>query len=224
MTVRREQDRILGLIRFADHKRIEEFVNTGLLFMNTLEHFKEQEANQQRLDKEEGVNWCMQPAHTSLSVKIHGVFHEIPGIVGPILHQNPKDWQTNIFCMYAVRPGNMKPLIDPRNFGFGNAYAILTDGDEFLRRVQLAAMNADLQIDWRRVTYVDRSKHHGPMGIFCKFAEFSHQNEFRIAIFPSSGKPYRLEVSDLSDIAIIGSTNEVNERLIVNNGRLMIRH
>jgi hypothetical protein len=46
------------------------------------------------------------------------------------------------------------------------------------------------------------------MGVFRKFSEHASESELRIAVLPGTGKPLSLRLGNLSDIAIMGSTNE----------------
>lgn len=206
-------DPVLALFKFGERRYVEQFVYEGKLYMNTLEYFVNLEADSQRSDKDEGLNWCMQPNRVKLRMEIDGEFKDIPGISGAILYSQPCDRAANIFCMYALRATQEHPPINPLNLKFGDTFAILKDGDEFLRRVQIAAEQSGHRIDWKLVKYVDRSQHHGPMGPFRKFSRLSYQSEFRIALFPGTGKAFDLTLGDISDIAILGPLSELNERL-----------
>jgi hypothetical protein len=106
-------------------------------------------------------------------------------------------------------------LVDPRNLAFGDTFAALRDGDEFLRRVHDAVKRAGYELQWNVVEYVDKSTYHGPMGIFRKSSEFSYQSEFRIAVLRGTGSPYTLHVGDLSDLVFAGPLAELNGRLKV---------
>ena len=148
-----------------------------------------------------------------LSVEIDGAFHEIPGICGPITLGSDELRLVNVYCMYALRASHAPDLIDPRDFAFGDAFAVFTDGDEFFRRLRHAASAQGLQVTWRLVQYVDRDTYHGKVGVFRKFSAFSYQSELRIAIFPGTGKPFSIRLGDLSDITLTGDLASVNRRL-----------
>ena len=69
-------------------------------------------------------------------------------------------------------------------------------------------------MQYRLVDYVDAESYEGPMGPFKKRSEFSYQSEWRLALLPGTGEPYRLEVADLSDIVIVGDPlTEINKHL-----------
>lgn len=204
---------VLGLLKFGTYNHIEQLIREGHLYMNPLSYFISGEADALRADAHEGTLVSMQPDKARLSVEVDGQFHEIPGICGPISYRTDAMLRVNVYCMFAVRPSRESELIDPRNIAFGDSYALLTDGDEFLRRVQRAAAAQSLTVTWRPVEYVERGTYHGKMGVFRKFSTFAYQSEFRIAMFPGTGTPFSLRVGDLSDIALMGASDSVNRRL-----------
>jgi len=110
----------------------------------------------------------------------------------------------NIFCMYALRKSS--PVIDEQNFKFGDSFAQVTNGEEFLRRVNSVCQRAGVTLHWGLVEYVDLKTHRGRMGPFHKSSTFAYQSEFRVAITPGFGEPYPLMVDDLSDITAVGKT------------------
>jgi hypothetical protein len=82
--------------------------------------------------------------------------------------------------------------------------AALIRGDEFLRRVRVAAGSCGHELHEGLVSYFDEKTYTGEVGIFRKRDAFRYQGEFRIALVPGTDKPLRLPVGDLSDITIIG--------------------
>lgn len=208
-----DQERIFGLFKFGHRQHMEEFVREGHLYMNTLSYFSALEAESLRRDKDEGTTFCMQPDKTTLYIEVDGLRQEIPDIVGPILYWEEYDRTSNVLCMYALRASQAATLVDPQNFKFGDTFALLTNGNEFLRRVRLAVQDSGQRLQWGLVEYVDRATYHGPMGIFKKFSSFSYQSEFRIALVPGTGSAYSLRVGDLSDITLTGKLADLNSRL-----------
>ena len=106
-------------------------------------------------------------------MKINEEFRPISGLIGPIAFSKPEDLSTNVFCMYALRASVARNLVDPRNFEFGDSFAVLKDGDEFLRRVRRAADRASLALKIGLVQYVNESEYQGEMGIFRKSSMFA---------------------------------------------------
>jgi hypothetical protein len=100
-------------------------------------------------------------------MEIGEVFHDIPGISGPIRYSR-----------------------DRMNFDFGDTHALLKDGDEFLRRVRNFPVPEGQRLSWQLVTYVDPTTHSGHMGVFTKYDSFQYQSEFRIAMVRELGKSF----------------------------------
>jgi hypothetical protein len=117
--------------------------------------------------------------------------------------------------MYALRESASDTFVDPGNLGFGDTFALLTDFDEFMRRVKAAVPGTGQDLRYDLVDYLDGTSYEGPVGIFKKLSDFSYQSEFRIGLFPGTGAPLRLQVGNLSDIVILGRLSELNDRLRV---------
>jgi hypothetical protein len=207
-------DRVLGLFKFGKRAHIEQFVG-GCVYMNTLRYFAEVEHNIARHDDREGQSFWMQPNRVTFSIQVNGEFKPISGLDGPVAFTNPQDLNVNVFCMYALRASVAKNLVNARNLAFGDTFAVLKEGDEFLRRVRTAADRAALTVEIKMVEYVNEREHHGRMGVFRKSSEFDYQSELRIALTPGTGAPYRLEVGDLADITSTGPLPDLNQLLKV---------
>jgi hypothetical protein len=123
--------------------------------------------------------------------------------------------------MYALRENAPHQPIDRRNLNFGDAFAALINGDEFLGRVKAAARLNGISIKLGLVEYVDRATYNGPMGVFRKFSDFGYQSEFCIAISSEMNGPFSLRVGGLSDISVVGNLCDLSERIkIESNGTL----
>lgn len=204
---------VLGLFKFGESVHIEEFCTLGRLYMRSLGDFRRIEADELRGDRKEGTHWTFPSDQVKLQMETNGVFQSIPEISGPIRYSRDRDQSINVFCMYALCRKDPQTLIDPRNFGFGDTYVLLKDGDEFLRRVRNSLVPKDQQLGWRLVEYVDPATYSGHMGAFRKFNSFQYQSEFRVAMVPGRGEDFRLDIGDLSDIAIVGKLSEVNSHI-----------
>jgi hypothetical protein len=207
-------DRVLALFKFGRRAHIEQFVD-GCLYMNALRYFVGFESNAARHDSRETQRFWMQPGLVTFSVKTNGEFSPISGLDGPIAFSKPEDLNINVFCMYALRASVAKNLVDPRNLEFGDSFAVLTDGDEFLRRVRGAAEQASLALEIGMVEYVNERDYQGEIGIFRKSSMFAYQSELRFALKPGTGAPYQLDVGDLTDITFTGPMSDLNQLLKV---------
>lgn len=215
------RNRVLGLFKFGERVHIEKFVQDGHLFMNTLAYFKKLEGDHLRSDEHEGAALCIQADGSGFQVKKDGVWVEIATIRNQILSSRGDEKSTKVFCMYALRENASHQSIDWRNLSFGDAFAALIDGDEFLGRVKAAAQLNGIPIKLGLVEYVDRATYNGPMGALRKFSDFGYQSEFRIAINSEMDGPFSLRVGGLSDISVVGNLCDLCERIkIESNGTL----
>lgn len=206
-------DRVLALFKFGYRDHIDLFVREGHIYMNSLNYFKNLEGDMLRADKHECASYSEQADGAKLSMKENGKWLEIGTISGPIVSSDDSDLITNVFCMYALRGSASKSLVDERNLNFGDTYAILTDGDEFLRRVHAAAEKENIVLKQDLVEYVDKATYNGPMGFFRKFSTFAYQSEFRFAVVTGSDAPFSLKIGDISDISMTGPLAELNKRI-----------
>lgn len=206
---------VLGLIKFGARVHLEALVREGEIYMNPLANFIRLEADALRADKEEGLRFSVAATGAQLSLEENGKWLPVGTINGPIKQHDPSLDGVNVFCMYAVRPAIATTPIDPRNLAFGDSYVIFTNGDEFLRRVRAEAERLGLSLKTRLIEYVDRKTHKGAMGVFRKYSSFAFQSEFRLALFPGTGQPYRLKLGDLSDIAVMRESRHINDQIRV---------
>lgn len=125
----------------------------------------------------------------------------------------------NVFCMYALRESPSGMVVDPRNFDFGDTFAIFTDFDEFTRRVQAALAGTGQTVQWAPVDYIDYATYEGPTGVFKKDCRFSYQSELRLALVPGFGTAHQLDVGDLSDITRIGPSEGLRHITLRRNPR-----
>jgi len=117
--------------------------------------------------------------------------------------------------MYTLRFSFEKPLIDPRNYNFGDSYVCIFDIKEFDRRITEVVMKNKLCVTRGMVEYLDRQTYNGKMGVFKKFNNYQYQNEYRYVLEPGYGKPYRLVIGDISSISHIGDISELDTLEIV---------
>jgi len=214
-----EDDQVLGIFKFQTRQRIEQFVQ-GLLYMNTLEYFVKDEGGEggsARNDPHEGMSHMVQGRGTILQMKTGGEFKAVGSIPGAMRCRVPDSLKANVFCMYALRASASDTLVDPRNGEFGDTFAVVTQFDEFMRRVNAAILGGGHELQRYLVEYVDDASYEGPLGIFKKSSRFSYQSEFRIALLPGTGAAHRVYVGDLSDIVMVGPLADLNRRLKLPN-------
>ena len=202
-----------GLLKIGKPEHIGRLRDLGELYMRPLWKFAEEENDPHRGDRYEGTSYIWQPDVAQLQVEVAGTFQAIPGISGPIRHVSGLDRNTNVFCMYALRSLETPTRIDERNAHFGQAFAYITHVDEFLRRVRNnLPRGTHARADF--VEYIDSTIYTGPMMAFRKRREFAHQSEFRIAVSPGTGRDLIIPVGDLSDILIVGYSEQIVGRRV----------
>ena len=190
--------------------------------MNAIDYFRARDADPVRGDGDEGLTYCYQPSRTVMEVRATGVRQQVGGIVGPLKYREDCDSAGNLFCMFALRASHAealadeaRPPVDARNHAFGDRAVVITDADEFLRRVSGAAESEGLSLQGRAVEYVDEATHHGPMGPFRKFLGYSYQSEFRLLAEPGRAGPRSLWLGSIEDISVLVPSQGINHLLRV---------
>jgi len=149
-----DSNRILGTFKFSSTEHIRQFAQ-GLLFMNTLQYFGSIEKNPARSDPHEGASRIVQGRGALLQIRTAGKWEPVGTILGPVHQLSDTNLRANVFCMYALRTSAAHALVDMRAREFGEAFAVLIDHDEFMRRVKIAAVNCGHQLHYDLVEYVD---------------------------------------------------------------------
>jgi hypothetical protein len=91
-------------------------------------------------------------------------------------------------------------VVDERNFAFGDAFCVVINTGAFFERIAAAIDILGCGSDAKLVDYYDENEHSGDTGPFRKPSSFSYQREFRLAIYPGSDDPIRLNVGNITDI------------------------
>jgi hypothetical protein len=202
-----QDDPIVCPLKFGNRQHIERLTR-GFLHMNTLGYFIKLEDCALRGDSHEGISNIFQGDGAVLHAEIEGQFKPVARVKGPIRHRSDKNLNVNLFCMYALREGASVVCVNPRNFEFGDTFAIIENFEEFMKRVQAAVAGTGQTVQYAPVEYIDAS-YAGPVGIFRKVSSFSYQSELRLALLPGYGVRHELEVGDLSDIIRIGPSRDL---------------
>src|SRR5262245_30205479 len=190
------------LFKFGKREHLEQFRSCGLLYMRHQQYFKEIEADEARSDRFESTDRVVQPnALRRLTIESASKRFVIrpDDLAGPVLISLAKS-PCNIYCMLAVTQPVTGPLVDQRNFAFGDSFLIVLNTQTFLDRVFSAAKSRGFSCQAGLVEYYDDQKYSGETGPFRKPAAFSYQNEFRFVVRPACKEAIQLEVGSLADI------------------------
>ena len=217
-----ERNPVLGLIKFGIAAHLRELRIQGRLFMNELGYFRKLDADAVRSDGDEGLTYCYQSARMVMEVRAEGDWHRVGGIIGAIKIREESDAAGNLYCMFALRASHAeafadaaRPPVDLRNRAFGDSAVVITEADEFLRRVAAAAEREGLRLRMGPVEYVDEGSYHGPMGPFHKFSDYSYQSEFRVLAEPGCARPRSLVLGSIEDISVMVAAENINRLLRV---------
>jgi hypothetical protein len=205
------------LLKFGQRDHLEQLRNRGLLHMKPQRYFREMESDAARGDRFETTDRVFQPSELrSLRVKRKDSLSETvitpDRLVGPVLISLDKA-PCNIYCMFAItEPAT--PLVDERNFQFGDSFVVILHTASFLDRMCSAAAARGFHYESGRVQYYDPIKCSGETGPFRKPATLSYQNEFRFIVRPGSSSPINLEIGSLADITSeVLPLSDINQRI-----------
>jgi hypothetical protein len=192
------------LMKFSKREYLEEFRQTGLLYMQPLAYFTHLESDGVRSDRFEGSTRIIQPRDLKEFTFTHPLVGTIKGnsedFAGPVKISLQSTMSCNVYCMFAVsKPVSGEP-VDARNLAFGDSFVLVLNTQEFVNRVSLAAQANGLSGSCGFVEYFDGAEHTGDTGPFRKPDIFAYQNEFRFVMKPGSANPIALEIGSLRDI------------------------
>jgi len=201
------------LLKLGQKEHLEK-LRAGLLYMNSLAYFTALESDAARSDPYEGTDTIMQPCDIG-----EFVFDpRMPGIQ-PLRFNGPPDGllelrislnrtsACNIFCMFAVTQPFVASIFPRTREWPGDHFVLITNTQEFVNRVAVAARRQRLRVEGRAVEYYDETKYSGQVGRFRKRSVYSYQCEYRIVVEPGVDGPFLFEIGDLRDI-----TSEVISR------------
>jgi hypothetical protein len=197
------------LIKIGKKEHIENLRNRGFLYLNTLDFFKEMEKDEQRKDIHEGIQRIEQI--TTLEISWEDKKFEFrkdskEGTLssGQFRITNP-NVKGNIYSMIGVKPElfELHDSLDKMNAEFGDAYLLITNTKEFIRRIESEIKKRKLNFKFGVVKYYDEQKFNGDLDAFCKPKKFEHQSEVRIFIESNKNEPLILEIGSVADISKI---------------------
>jgi len=187
--------------------RAKDFLD-GNLYMNTDAYFAAMDADDiARADKDEGADEILQIKEIAIANK-NKKWIPIGGVKSPLIYRRGNKEGINILCMYSIT--NQDDFhFDERNLNFGDTAIVIKDAKEFINRFKSAAKIAGRRLLHGPVEYIDKNKHHGQMGPFKKFNNYSYQSEFRFVLFGGNGGAIRFPIGDIRDISLIYSSSEL---------------
>lgn len=184
-----EEKVISTFLKFSKKEYLEEF-RKGKLYMNNLNYFKTFEKSEEIKDEDEGIKKFFPKGKYEISFTPYNsekAFKTTP-ISDGVMRTNEYD-DINIFCMYTIYEEHLssdfkislsEKIKKDKNY---DHYLFITEPAEFIKRINCSIKKIKpTYFHQRPVEYMNKKEHYGEMGLFKKFNNYEHQNEFRIAI------------------------------------------
>jgi len=201
-----EEARPLGLVKFGHPNHMESLLRRGELHCNPLRYFQNLEEAKPigRADPNDGLWRSYGPSVSKITFQVGD--RKFEPSWARLTVRDPI--APHIFSLCAVtRPGPL--TINGRMRDLGEAFVVIKDVSEFLRRVGASAGAAGAQLQYGALEYVSRDEYAGGMGPFRKFQDFAWQEEFRLAVYAPvpTHDAIKLKIGSIEDIAQLADTS-----------------
>ena len=190
------------LLKMGQREHMEQF-RKGLLYMNTLNYFRELDGDSARADRFEGVTHIFQPKDIIMRLSAPG-FGEIAigseDLAAATTFSMNSESCCNVFCLHAITAPVNGPIFPSEHEWFGDSTVLVLNTQDFLSRVLVAAKAKNFTVKGNLVEYYDDNTYTGKLDRFRKSKRFAHQREYRIAIESPGTEPLALKIGDITDI------------------------
>lgn len=221
-------------IKFASLKNALSF-RSGTIYMNTINFFKGFNDDKGKGDISEGVLEIVKKEEVEEAIPGFELSAELKeNIIGGI-HLHSEDLRYyNIFSLYKLKVDFKEKIcsfIHPNVVDLGDTYVLITDFEKFSNRIIKEININNYKYNTKNFCVGDVIYYSEPLanknknlGPFHKTSNYGWQNEFR---FLSEPKIYNLDplvinIGDISDITIIGSTSLLAKDIRFNFGKLKL--
>ena len=197
---------IVAFAKFGSKEFMEDLLENGTIFLNTVNAFKKMEDNY-RGDKDEGVSDIIQAEYAEMELQLPPALggktirlDKNNGLVGPITISDKDYTNTNIYSLYMIYADESFKA-DERVLQFGDYFVMIHKPEEFMNRMNKALEDSGYRYSYGSVKYINKNEYQGSMNIFNKFSDYSYQNEYRYHVINNEDKPIILNLGCLKDIA-----------------------
>jgi len=199
---------IAYLIKIGKKNHIDRLRNDGLVYMNTINYFKEVEGNEERRDEHEGIDRIEQVTWIKLKSK-DGKEIELRKdsdhmrLTSAQLRIFNSEFTGNLYSMMAITPmvAIKTDRFDERNTQFGDYFLLIIEPQTFYDRLSSALNNKGLKHHIGLVQYYDEQSCNGNLSPFHKPNRYEHQHEFRVFVENDKEEPLTIEIGSLADIS-----------------------
>ncbi|HAT2072569.1 TPA: hypothetical protein I8005_001635 [Legionella pneumophila] len=223
-------DNVAFFIKFLDSQWVNSFVNEGILYMNSLKYFRDEEEKLARGDELEGISIIANGGNSTIHVSGKKIGGFIKGRISFDYEES-----INIFSMVAVRDSAIQHITNTQALKFNSLFKIFGDTAIIIARENIPTFIKRIKSSFNRnsylyqvpdepywagaVNYVD-DDFSGRYGPFKKNRSQSWQSEWRIAILRGAKhlkpKPYKLRIEPISDICI-----KIPTKILINEGIML---
>jgi len=201
------------LVKFGLFEHLFQLRDQGLIYMNNLLHFWKIEDEELRGDVNDSIDELMR----GKKGKLKDNTNDITTISNWQLRIQPLDAdKINIFSLYALRPHKGTFPIPQKNNKFGTHALVFTEPQVFIEKISTLFRENSIDARAGLVTYVD-DNYAGKIGPFIKLRKFGYQSEWRIVCYNGPGIARKFFIGSLKDISIILPSQELNDKIKIDN-------
>lgn len=200
-----------GLIKIGELEHIQKLQSKGLLYLNNLKYYREMESKEKHLRRDvlEGSS-----SHINLTtLQLFDGTKELPLKFksGHLNEYIPENLKHHIFCIYGIKSEiiNSGPFISADLIQFGDSALIITDIDEFIKRINNKLKLLKFNCKMGFVKYYDPTKNHMNLTAFDKPDYYEYQNEIRLLVMGHPEPTLEIEIGSISDISVIVDSNDL---------------
>jgi hypothetical protein len=211
------------LMKYGSKNHMNSFLENGQICMNSMSYFHEIEGDHLRHDPYEGLVSIKQMKNGILKIlnPETGEHEEVATITKATIRESNSNIEyLNLFCMFAVDIEGHSSLrfseyVDKRVWkDFGDSLVIISDLDEFISRIKIAAEGKGIHVKFGLVHYKDFDTYEGDIGPFIKSHKYSYQNEARFVAFNEKSERLFLNIGPIKDIAKMLDASDTPKLLV----------
>lgn len=201
----------IKLIKFGSQRNMEDLYLNGIVFMNTVQYFRNYKDEILKGDDKEGISYILRNASAEIFHQGTRILH---GDKANFFFRNEEDIG-NIYCLTALWKDHLNALVknefevDLKLRSMGESCVVIHNPKLFMSKVTEELNKLELKFRMHAIEYLDFNSTVGEYGIFSKPTEFSYQMEVRVFVKSEGLEPLKVSLGSLQDIATIHPTKEL---------------
>lgn len=203
---------VVGFIKIGKGAHINELHKKGTIFCNNVKYFRELEDTeaQFRGDKFDGSSQNI--IITSLELfKNNGETIPFSFQKGRLNIYDNRILSNHLFCLYTIKSEVIENglFFDKRNIGLGDQALIITDTNEFKKRIDVKMKNLGVKYAFDFVNYYDSEIDQTELSVFDKRNIFYFQRELRFYFLGQPNKTFVFNIGSIEDISVVVDTQDL---------------